>query len=90
MPITKSAKKALRQNEKRKGKNLRRKREIKKLQKSLRILISQQKTKEAEKLLPQIYKAVDKAAKTQVIKKNKAAREKSKAVRLLNRELKEK
>ena len=90
MPITKSAKKALRQNEKRKGKNLRRKREIKKLQKSLRVLISQQKTKEAEKLLPQIYKAVDKAAKTQVIKKNKAAREKSKAVRLLNRELKEK
>lgn len=35
------------------------------------------KPSDAEKLLPQLYKALDKAAKTNAIKKNKASRLKS-------------
>lgn len=85
MPITKSAKKALRQSIKRKARNLRKKRKIKDLQKSIRVLISQKKIKEAKELLPKIYKALDKAAKTGVIKENKAARKKSKIAKLLNK-----
>ena len=38
---------------------------------------------DAKKLLPKVYKKIDKAAKTGVIKKNKASRLKSSAARLL-------
>ncbi len=84
MPITQSAQKALRQNLRRKIRNLRKKRTTKKLFKQVKFLLSQEKIKEARKLLPQIYKAIDKSAKTGMIKKNKAAREKSKIAKLLN------
>jgi small subunit ribosomal protein S20 len=84
MPITKSAKKALRQNIKRRKRNLRYKRKIKDLKKEIKVLISQKKTKEAESLVPKIYKAADKAAKVGVIKKNKAARIKSKITKLIS------
>ena len=84
MPITKSAKKALRQNIKRKKRNLIYKKKMKKLIKEVRMLVSEKKTEEAKKLLPQIYKALDKAAKTGVIKKNTASRKKSRITKLLN------
>lgn len=77
MPITKSAKKALRQNLKRKEKNLIYKNKIKNLAKGARVLISQKKTREAQELLPEIYQALDKAAKVGVVKKNTASRIKS-------------
>lgn len=83
-PITKSAKKALRQNVKRRLKNLRKKRKIKELQKKFRVLVSENKKRDAQKLLPEFYKTVDKAVKTGVIKANKAARLKSKTTKLLN------
>lgn len=41
------------------------------------------KSKEAQGQLAKAYKAIDKAAKTGVIKKNKAARLKSAAARIL-------
>lgn len=82
-PIIKSAKKALRQNIKHRIRNLRKKRKIKDLKKEVKILVSEQKKEEAKKLLPKFYKALDKAAKTGVIKKNKASREKSKITKLL-------
>ncbi len=85
MPITKSAKKAVRQNLKRKEKNLAYKTKIKKLLKEARNLVEQKKSEKAKKLLPQIYKAVDKAAKTGVIKKNTAARKKSRLTKLINK-----
>jgi len=85
MPITKSAKKALRQSLKRRITNLRRKRKIKDLTKKIKVLISQKKIEEAKMLLPQIYKAIDKAAKTGVIKENKATRKKSQIARLVNK-----
>lgn len=83
MPITKSAKKALRQNLKRKARNLQKKQKIKNLLKEMRNLVSQKKIEEAKKLLPQVYKALDKAAKTGLIKKNSAARKKSRIAKLI-------
>ncbi len=82
-PITKSAKKALRQNLKRKKRNLIYKRKIKSLIKEVKNLVSQKKIEEAKQLLPQVYKALDKAAKVGVIKKNTAARKKSRIAKLL-------
>jgi len=85
MPITKSAKKALRQNIKRRRENLRKKRNIRKLSKELDNLISNNKLEEAKKLLPKVYKALDKAAKTKVIKKGTANRKKSRLTKRLNK-----
>ena len=85
MPITKSAKKALRQSQKRRARNIQRKRKIKDLIKEVRNLVSQKKMEEAKKLLPQLYKAIDKAAKTGVIKKNTASRKKSRVTKLVNK-----
>ena len=90
MPKTKSAKKALRQNKKRKERNLIYKNRIKELFKKLKLLISKSKLEEAKSLLPQIYKAVDKAKKVGVIKKGTANRKKSKATKIINLALKKK
>lgn len=69
MPNTTSAKKALRQNATRKAQNNSRKAAYKKVLKEVRKGVSEK--------LPALYKALDKAAKTGVIKKNKASRLKS-------------
>jgi len=84
MPITKSAKKALRQNIRRRAKNLVYKKKIKDLIKEARILVSEKKLEEAKKLLPQVYKILDKSAKVGVIKKNTASRKKSRITKLIN------
>jgi len=83
MPITKSAKKALRQNLKRRVRNFQKKRKLKNLIKEVGNLVSQKKIEEARKLLPQVYKLLDKAAKTGLIKKNTASRKKSRITRAL-------
>ena len=83
MPITQSAKKALRQSLTRKARNLRRKNNYKNNLKELKNLASAGKNDDAKKLLPKVYKALDKAAKTNVIAKNKAARLKSSAAKML-------
>ena len=85
MPITKSAKKALRQSQKRRIINIKKKNKIKNLIKQVRGLALQKKTEEAKKLLPQLYKALDKAAKTELTKKNTAARKKSRISKLINK-----
>jgi len=85
MPITKSAKKALRQNKRRRQRNLRRLRAMRDLIKKIRKLVLENKNKEAEELLPKAYKAIDKAAKTGVIKKNTASRKKSRLTKLINK-----
>jgi len=84
-PITKSAKKALRQSIKRRKENLIYKNKFKSLIKQIRKLVSQKKIEEAKKLLPAIYKALDKATKTGIIKKNTAARNKSRITKLILR-----
>ena len=77
MPITSSAKKALRGSARKRVFNLRRKRAMKEVIKKTQKLISTGNAKEAGELLPQAYKAIDKAAKRGVIKKNTASRKKS-------------
>ena len=83
MATTKSSKKALRQSLRRMAENLPKKQKIKNLLKEVRILVSQKKIEEAKKLLPLIYKSLDKAAKIKLIKKNTASRKKSKISRLI-------
>lgn len=77
MPITKSAKKALRQNERRAARNRAYKNKMKALIKKIRTLALAKKTEEAKKLLPEVYKILDKSAKENIIKKNTASRQKS-------------
>ena len=84
MPIIKSQKKSLRQDLKRKKRNVTKKNKIKDLLKQVRKLVSLKKQEEAKKLLPQIYKALDKAVKTNVLKKNTASRKKSRITKLIN------
>lgn len=83
MPITKSAKKALRQSYKRRVFNLRRKNKMKELVKQFKELIAGDKKSEAQSLLSRVYKAIDKAAKRGVIKKNTASRKKSRLTKAL-------
>ncbi len=86
MPITKSAKKALRQSVKRRDRNLVYKKKMKDLIKKVRGLVLEKKIEEAKKLLPQIYKILDKTAKIGVIKKNTASRKKSRITKLINKD----
>lgn len=77
MPITKSAKKALRQTRRRTIRNLKRKNAYRDTLKRIEKLIAAKKIADAEKLVAQAYQALDKAAKTGVLKPNAAARRKS-------------
>lgn len=56
---------------------------IKNLFKQAKVLISQKKIAEAKDLLPRLSKALDKAAKVGVIKKNTASRRKSRIAKAL-------
>ncbi len=77
MAITSSAKKALRAGEKKRVYNLRTKAAMDAPMKEFRRLVAEKKGKEAKALIPSIYKALDKAAKKNLIKKNAASRYKS-------------
>lgn len=88
MAITKSAKKALRQNIKRKAHNVIYKDKIKILVKEARSLVLAKKNKEAEAVLPKLYEALDKAAKVGVIKKNEASRKKSRLAKFIAKSFK--
>ena len=77
MPNLQSAKKALRQNKRRKALNLEYKKKMREPIKKFKKLLAEKKTQEAKALLPQIYKVLDKAAKHGTIKKNTASRLKS-------------
>lgn len=83
MPITKSTKKALRQSITRRKRNIKRKDEMKKAIKEIKKTLLKNKKKEALKLVPNAYKAIDKAAKTGVIKKNTASHKKSRLMKAI-------
>ena len=85
MPITKSAKKALRQSLRRRARNLQAMGKLKNLLKEVKNLVSQKKIEKARELLPRVYKLLDKAAKTGLIKKNAASRKKSRITKLITR-----
>lgn len=84
MPITASAKKALRGSLRKKKvndqKNKKMKDEIKKIER----LVKEKKVDEARKLVSVVFKAIDKAAKTGVIKKNNASNKKSRVSKITN------
>ncbi len=77
MPITKSAKKALKGSLVKKAMNDRNKKAVKESIKEIEKLIKEKKNDEAKKLLPKAYSAIDKASKRGVMKKNTASRRKS-------------
>ena len=77
MPIIKAAKKSLRSDAKKAVFNLRRKRTLKASEKKIREVVLHKKAKEAKEALPKLYKAIDKATKRGIIKKNTASRKKS-------------
>ncbi len=85
MAITQSAKKAIRQNKKRRLANLVYIDSLKKLVKEAKSLVVQKKVKEAQELLPKVYQILDKAAKVGIIKKNNAARRKSRLAKLIDK-----
>ncbi|MEI6659802.1 MAG: 30S ribosomal protein S20 [bacterium] len=77
MPITKSAKKALRGSLVKQAVNNRTKKLVKESIKNIEKLVKEKKPAEAKKLLSSAYSAIDKAAKKGVIKKNNASRKKA-------------
>lgn len=82
MPITQSAKKAIRGSLRKKAFNDARKKSMKEIMKKIEKLSKTDKAKAAE-MLPSAFKAIDKAAQKGVIKKNNAARKKSRLSRIL-------
>ncbi len=85
MAITSSAKKALRSSKRKAVFNARRQDAIKSVTKKIKKLLADKKTKEAQAMLSQAYQAIDKAAKTNLIKKNTAARKKSRLSALIKK-----
>jgi len=85
MPITKTAKKSLKKSLIRKHRNIQRKELLRKTEKQFLKLLANTNTQEAQKTLGILYKLLDKAAKHNFIKKNKAARDKSRLAKLLNK-----
>jgi len=80
--ITQSAKKAYRQNLRRRAKNVQRKSTLKKVLKNYKNLIAAKNLEAAKNELPKVYKALDKAAKVNLIKDNKSSRLKSRLTKL--------
>ena len=85
MPITKGAQKAHRASLRKRVFNVRRKATMNEAVKKMRKLITSGEVKEAETMLPTVYKAIDKAAKGGLIKENTAARKKSRLVASIKR-----
>jgi len=77
MPQIESAKKALRQNIRRRKNNLNRQQAMKDVIKEYKKLAAAGKKEEAAKNLSDVYKTLDKMAKVKFIKKNRASRLKS-------------
>ncbi|MCC7004830.1 30S ribosomal protein S20 [Candidatus Nomurabacteria bacterium] len=85
MPITKSAKKALRGSKKKRVFNMRRKNKMNDVVKDIRKFAVAKNKSEAQKLLSSAYKAIDKAAKMGTISKNTAGRKKSRLAKLIKK-----
>jgi small subunit ribosomal protein S20 len=85
MPITKSAKKALRSSARKQAVNNRRKTALKETVKAVKKSVTKKDVKQAEAELAKAYQAIDKAAKRGVIKKNAAARKKSRLVKMIRK-----
>jgi small subunit ribosomal protein S20 len=85
MPITSSAKKALRAGNRKRIVNLRTRAAIDVPLKKFRKLVTAKNSKDAQALVPVIYQALDKAVKKNYIKKNAASRTKSRVMSALSK-----
>lgn len=85
MAITRNAKKAHRASLKKRVYNVRTKGTLHDTVKTYKDHLTKGNTKEAETLLPQVFKAIDKAAKRGIIKTNTADRKKSRLVASLKK-----
>jgi small subunit ribosomal protein S20 len=85
MPIIKSAKKRMRQDQKRRERNRSTQRRTKTISRKLSQLIHEKKTEEVKKKLPELIAVIDKAASKGIWHKNKAARQKSKLIKRLTK-----
>ncbi len=90
MPITSSAKKALKRSEKLQERNLKfkssMKSEIKKIKKEVEKVSKWEVKKDSLKnMLDTVYSAIDKAKKRNILHKNAAARKKSKLTKMVNK-----
>lgn len=85
MPVTKTTKRRPKQNERKRAINKKRTLAMRRLVKEANVLIAAKDTEAVEKMMPQIYKAIDKAAKKGVIKKNTAARKKSRMMKKIKK-----
>lgn len=83
MPITKSAEKALRSSKRKRVFNMARKEAVRKAEKAVRQIAGGKNGEEAKETLKAAYKAIDKALKRGVLKKNTAARRKSRLSKIL-------
>jgi len=83
MPITKSAKKALRQSQIRRTRNTKRATTYKTAIKDYKKAVQGKDAEKIKTSLSKVYKSLDKAAKAGVIKKNKASRLKSRLTKKL-------
>lgn len=84
MAITKSAKKAIRSSERKRVNNLRTKRTLASTVKEASAMAGKDR-KDQNEALAKAYQAIDKAAKRGVIKKNTAARKKSRLAKRLKK-----
>lgn len=85
MAITKGAKKAHRSSLTKRVYNVRRKKVVHDVVQKVRKHVALGETKEAEALMPLVYKALDKAAKKGVIKTNTASRKKARIMAAVKR-----
>lgn len=85
MPITSSAKKALRNSARKRVFNTRKKDSLQSALKKLRKLVLEKNKTEAQKQMILIQKTLDKSAKTGLIKKNTASRKKSRLVAMVKK-----
>ncbi len=85
MAITKGAKKAVRSSERKRAFNIRRNTAMREAVKGIKKTIATGDVAKASAMLPNAYKAIDKAAKRGVIKPNTADRKKSRLATALKR-----
>ncbi len=85
MPITSSAKKAIRASKKKQVYNIRRKKAVDNVVHEIKKAIKDKKPDEAKKLLSKAYETIDKAAKAHTLDKNTASRRKSRLAAMIKR-----
>lgn len=83
MPNTSASKKSLRQNERRRARNAKKKKKLKDTIKSFEKTVESGEIEKASDMFSEVQKIIDKAAKTNIIHENKAARTKSRLTKKL-------